>query len=307
MQPLRGLNRRDFILSASAALATGFIGSGEAAPAKGRLDVIGFVKPFQKLSFTEIADVAAEVGWQGIECPVRKGGSIEPPAVEEELPKLVEALRKNGLGLPVIATDIADAADPLTERVLRTAGQLNIRRYRMKHYYYDLDQAIAPQLENFRGRVRDLAQLNAELNVQGTIQNHSGKNYVGAPVWDIWELIRGLNSRHVAVYFDIGHATLEGGYSWPLQAKLVEPLLSVVSVKDFIWKKERAGGAGRDRWKAEWCPVGEGMVQPEFFDFLRETAFRGPISQHFEYPVGSGKEMIQAMKKDFAAVKGWLS
>jgi sugar phosphate isomerase/epimerase len=147
--------------------------------------------------------------------------------------------------------------------------------------------------------LRDLAQLNKELNLQGTIQNHSGNNYVGAPVWDIREMIRGLDSKVMGAYFDIGHATLEGGYSWPIQAKLMEPFLAVVSVKDFRWESKQ-------EWKAEWCPLGEGAVRPPFFGFLKKTSFTGPISMHFEYSFGKGKEMIAAMKKDFAVLRQWL-
>ena len=298
------LNRRNFVMGTAAALAGGVLMPGRAAEPDRRLKVIGFVKPFQKLSYAEIAEISAEIGWDGIECPVRKGGTIEPPAVEEELPKMVEALRKQNLELPVLATDVEEAGDAVSQRVLRTASKLGIRRYRMKHYYYDLGKPIAPQLENFRAKVRDLAQLNRELNVQGTIQNHSGRNYVGAPVWDIWELLRGMKGREVAVYFDIGHATLEGGYSWPIQARLVEGMLGAVSVKDFVWRK--AAGGRQNGWRAEWCPVGEGMVDGRFFDWLKKTDFAGPISQHFEYPMGSGREMIAAMKKDLAAVKEWV-
>ena len=146
-------------------------------PVNSRFPLIGFIKPFQKLSYTEIADTSAEIGWNGIECPVRKGGTIEPPAVEDELPKLVDALKKNQLTLPVIATDVDDARDPLTEKVLRAAAELGILQYRMKHLYYDLNKPIAPQFDSFRPRLRDLAQLNADLKIQGTFQNHSGKNY----------------------------------------------------------------------------------------------------------------------------------
>ena len=307
MQTSLPISRREFLAATSGALAAGLAGSGNAAESPRSLQVIGFVKPFQNLPFEEIAGISAEIGWDGIECPVRKGGVIEPQAAEDELPNLVDALRKNGLDVPVLATDVENATDPVSQRLLQTARKLNIRQYRMKHYYYDLDKPIAPQLENFRAKIRDLAQLNSEQKVQGTIQNHSGRNYVGAPVWDLWELMRELNPKEMALYFDIGHATLEGGYSWPIQARLVEPMLAVVSVKDFLWSRQTTAGAQQRGWKAEWCPLGKGMVQRAFFDWLQKTRFSGPVSQHFEYPVGSGRAMIAAMKKDLAAVQDWLA
>ena len=114
MIPTPTLHRREFILSTVAAVAASV--TSHAQPAR-RIPLIGFIKPFQKLSYAEIADISAEIGWDGIECPLRKGGTIEPPAVEDELPKLVEALKRNQLAIQVIATDVDDARDPLADRL----------------------------------------------------------------------------------------------------------------------------------------------------------------------------------------------
>jgi sugar phosphate isomerase/epimerase len=296
------ISRRHFIATSALALSASSLLSADAPTArtKSRFQLVGFIKPFQKLPYEQIAELVSEVGWNGIECPVRKGGAIEPERAEDELPRLVESLRKRDVDVPVLATDVEDAAQPLTQKVLKTASKLGIRRYRLKHYYYDLNQPITPQLKEFGAKLRDLAQLNKELNVQGGIQNHSGRNYVGAPVWDIWELIRDLDPKFIGIFFDVGHAHVEGGLSWPIEAKLAEPHLSTVSVKDFVWKKSERG------WRNEWCPLGEGMVGRQFFDFLKKTNFAGPVSQHFEYPLGTGKEMIAAMKKELGVLKHWL-
>ncbi|HTD68220.1 MAG TPA: sugar phosphate isomerase/epimerase family protein [Candidatus Limnocylindria bacterium] len=293
-------SRREFIGCSALALATATTLSGAEPPTPARFKIIGFIKPFQKLPFDEIANIAREVGWDGIECPVRKGGAIEPERVEEELPKLTEALRSRKLEMSVICTDVENATDPLAQKVLKTASKLGIQRYRLKHYYYDLAKLIPPQLEIFRARLRGLAQLNKELSLQGSVQNHSGKNYVGAPVWDLWELIRELDPRFMGVFFDIGHATIEGGYSWPVQAKLMETFFSVVSVKDFKWAKGDKG------WRAEWCPLGEGMISRQFFDTLKKSSFNGPITQQFEYPLGTGRELVAALKKDLAVLRNWI-
>ena len=97
-------------------------------------------------------------------------------------------------------------------------------------------------------------------------------------------------------------ATLEGGYSWPIQARLIRPSLAVVSVKDFVWTRN----AATNRWNTDWCPIGEGLVQPEFFKYLKSTRYAGPICQHFEYEIGQGKAMIHALKKDQETLKQWL-
>src|SRR5206468_715729 len=98
----------------------------------------------------------------------------------------------------------------------------------------------------------DLAQLNHSLGIQGAYENHSGADSFGAAIWDVYETIRDLDPAAMGIAFDIGHATIEGGLSWPIQARLAEPRYSVVYVKDFRWEKQSTG------WKSVWCPLGEG-------------------------------------------------
>ena len=293
-------SRREFIGCSALGLAAATLYAAEKPPAR-RFKIIGFIKPFQNLAFDEVADIAREVGWDGIECPVRKDGAIEPARVEEELPKLADALKKRGLELSVISTDVEDATEPLGQRVLQTASKLGIHRYRLKHYYYDLEKPIPPQLDDFRARLRDLAQLNRELKLQGAVQNHSGRNYVGAPVWDLWTMIKDLDPRHMGVCFDIGHATLEGGLSWPIEARLMERQFTAVFVKDFIWQRTDRG------WREQWVPLGDGMVDKAFFEWLKTASFTGPICQHHEYDHGEGKPMIAKMQKDLKVLREWLA
>ena len=269
------------------------------SPAPARWPIIGFTKPFQKIGYERTAEVVAEIGWSGIECPVRKGGQVEPEQVEDELPKLNAALARRGLNIGQITTTIV-RPDALTERVLRAARKLGVRHYRLGYFHYDLRKPIRAQVAEVKASLRDLAQLNAEIGIQGGFQNHSGPNYVGAAVWDLAEVVQDYFPE-LGACFDIGHATVEGGSSWPIEAQLIEPLLSAVYVKDFLWVKEPKG------WAVKWAPLGSGMVSKKFFDWLKTTSFSGPISQHVEYLEGAGPEEIQAMRADCALLKRWLA
>lgn len=293
-------SRRSFLATvAAAALAPRVTSAAESKPAE-RFPLITFSKPFQDVGFERTADIVAEVGWSGIECPVRAKGQVLPEKVEDDLPKLNEALVKRGLTLSLITTDIGKV-DPLAERVLRTAAKLGVKRYRLTFFKYDLTKAIPPQIAEVKARLRDLAALNKELGMKAGFQNHSGATYMGAPIWDIYELVHDIDPEHLGACFDIGHATLEGGTSWPIEAKLMEPFLTCVYVKDFYWEKGAKG------WAAKWGPLGEGMVKKEFFDWLKKSAYTGPISQHCEYLTGDGPEQMAAMKKDCALLKQWLA
>src|SRR5262249_17138029 len=86
------LTRRDFMRHtalAATAVALGVTGGGATAEPSRRNPVAGFTKPFQQLPPEQMADLVAEIGWDGIECPVRAKGQIEPGRVGDELPRLV--------------------------------------------------------------------------------------------------------------------------------------------------------------------------------------------------------------------------
>jgi sugar phosphate isomerase/epimerase len=296
------ISRREFLQRASAAsVAAAVPWNAGAEPPAHRWKLIAFSKPFRTLSYDDTADLVAEVGWDGIECPVRKYEThIVPERVEEELPKMVEALHRRGRELSMITTDITGVG-PRAESVLRTAARLGIRRYRLGELHYTADKPVTEQLASFTARLRDLAQLNHSLGIQGGIQNHSGADYFGAPVWDAFEALRDLRPADMGMAFDIGHAALEGGLSWPIQARLTQPRYSVVYVKDFWWEKQSSG------WKPVWCPLGEGMVSKTFFETLAKSSFDGPLCQHHEYELGKTRaEQVRSYKADLKTLRAWI-
>ena len=68
-----------------------------------------FVKFVQQLSFENLAETFARFGYQGIEATIRPKGIVLPENVKKELPRLVNALRKNDLDNTVMATAVNSA------------------------------------------------------------------------------------------------------------------------------------------------------------------------------------------------------
>lgn len=298
------LNRRRFLQAATSAIALPLASplfGDEPKQGASRFPIIGFTKPFQSLPPRQIAETVATIGWQGIECPIRAKGQIEPARVADELPPLIEALKAVHCEVLLAATDITSISQPHAEKVLRTLSQAGVRRVRLGFWYYQPDQSPAARLAEIGPAVRDIAAACKELGLKAGIQNHSGAKYVGAPVWDIYSLIRDLDPASIGICFDIGHATLEGGLSWPIEAKLMEPFYTAVFVKDFLWTKGLSG------WKDQWCPLGEGMVNRQFFQKLKSSGYAGPICQHHEYELGDHQEMVARMKKDLDVLKSWMN
>jgi len=304
MSSIQPTNRRQFLRHSALATASAALAVPSTSLAQSpvpRFKIIGFTKPFANLNAVETAELVTEVGWDGVDCPVRsKAGQIAPERVEEELPKFVEALKKHGKELPMITTEITKV-DPLAEKVLRTAARLGIKKYRLGFVYYAKNRPIPETLREFGAALKDLAGLNRELGLQGGYQNHSGANYIGAPIWDVWTVIKDLPPEQIGMCFDIAHATIEGGLSWPIEARLMEPFFVAVFLKDFRWGKTAKG------WQPEWCNFGEGAVEKTFLTNLKRSSFTGPLCQHHEYPHGVGAEMIGNFKRDLAKLREWLS
>lgn len=293
--------RRQF-LSTTASLALAGVASANVAVQKKRSNSICvFTKPFNSLSYDQLAKQISDLGFDGIEGPIRSGGHIEPEAVPEELPKLMEALRNHKLGMTVMTSDINDPNDPLTEKTLRVAAENGVRYYRMKYFKYDESKPILPQVTEWNARLRDLAAMNKELGITALYQNHAGRNYFGASLWDLYQGLDGIDPTEVGVAYDIRHASVEGGMSWPVTFQLIRPHVQVVYVKDFQWAEAK---------KPENVPLGTGRVDSSFFRMLAKTNFEGPISLHEEYLDHKDPKLVpthlEAIGRDLATLQSWM-
>ncbi|MEM6914995.1 MAG: sugar phosphate isomerase/epimerase [Verrucomicrobiota bacterium] len=298
--------RRDLLKLAPAAMAfSPFAGSNlfaQEAEEEKRFQFCTFTKPLQHLSYEEMAKEIAAMGFDGIEGPVRPKGHVLPENVEEDLPKMVHALEAEGLKLTLLTSGINEVSEEqYTEKVLRTAAGLGVKRFRMGYYKYDLDKPIAPQLDEFRAQLKDLVALTNEIGIKPVYQNHSGRNYFGGPIWDMAEVFEDFDPAELGVAFDIGHATVEGAKAWPLNFARIQSHVDTIYVKEPGWQNNQL----------QWGGVGEGAVDKAFFTQLKKSDFSGPISLHVEYLGHKDPEIVpavlKAIQKDFATLKELLA
>lgn len=313
----RAFNRRDFVrLVAAAGAGLSFPGVAFGQPSRpsageAERSINVFSKHLQWLDYREMAETAAEIGFDGVDLTVRDGGHVLPENVERDLPRAVEAVRNVGLDVPMITTGITDPDDPLTERVLQTASSLGIRHYRMGYLRYDEDRNIPETLAAYKSQLRDLAALNERYDISAGYQNHAGTQ-VGGPVWDLWPLVEDRDPRWLGIQYDIRHATVEGGTAWPLGLQLLQSHVTTMVIKDFRWTRNG------DAWEIENVPLGEGMVDfARYFALVEQYDIAGPISVHYEYPLGGAehgerqltiaeKQVTAALERDLKTLKAWL-
>jgi len=311
------ISRRTLVAAGAVAGGAALLGKAKAAETKAagpKPKVAIFSKHLLFLHGEELAKGTAEIGFDGIDLAVRKGGHVEPERVRQDLPPLVAILKQHGVEVPMITTDIVDTETPYTEDILKTMAELNIRYYRWGGLKYGGSQTYATQLDAMKPRVAKLAAMNARYKANAMFHTHSGVGVVGASIWDLYILLKDFDPTSVAVNYDIGHATVEGGLGgWINSFNICGPYVRGIAVKDFLWAKNARG-----QWTPAWKPLGEGMVHlPEFFGMVARTNFAGPLQLHFEYPLagadsgktkltGSKEEVFAAMKKDLTQLRSYL-
>jgi len=253
-----------------------------------------FSKHLQWLDYRGMAQAAADAGFDGVELTVRPRGHVLPENAERDLPKAVEETKKAGLDVRCMVVGFNSATDPHADTVLKTAGRLGIRYYRMGPVPYN---ASAPMDENLKSITRQwtaLAELSQKHGLRGLYENHAGANF-GAPVLDLWLVLKEIQTDWLGCQYDIQHAMVEGANAWPIGLRALRPYIGWVIAKDYFWAK-RDG-----RWTVQNCPIGEGTVDfKAFFNLLGEAHQTTPVSQHFEYNLGlpRGGGAVPAAERD---------
>lgn len=262
----------------------------------------------------EVALITKEAGYDGLDINVRPGnqGHVAPDRVKQDLPPFVAAVRKHGVEVSAITPPINDADSPFAEDILATASSLGITHYWWGTWRYNTTQSIAAQLEAIKPKVAKLAALNAKYKMTAMYHTYAG-NAVGTPIWDLLSILKEHDPAHVGFHYDVGHMVREGANGlWALNLRAAGKYVTGVSVKDFIWNKSKDG-----RWRTEWAPLGEGLVQlDEVAKILKEIDFSGPIESQPEYPDGMGgqntltiprERFVTVIKKDQEVLRAALT
>jgi sugar phosphate isomerase/epimerase len=299
------LSRRQFtstLLAASLAPATTRARAQE--PAAAGVAVAGpqspillFSKHLPDLAWGDLGAAVKAAGFDGVDLTVRPAGHVLPERVSDDLPRAVAAIRDAGSMVGMLTTGLTQP-DATARAVMRAARAADVPRLKAGYYRYafaDVKRELSEATAAFRG----LVAMAGEAGVLVAYHNHSG--YVGAPVWDALKMIDGLPATATGLYFDVRHATVEGGEAgWRVAVQLAAPHLRMLAMKDFYWEKARNG-----RWRVVDCPIGEGMVDWKTYRAeLRSARFSGPISLHVEYdpggstPVEKRDRMLEAMVRD---------
>lgn len=267
-----------------------------------------FSKHLQFLNYQDMAEAAAEMGFDGVDLTVRPKGHVLPERVDQDLPKAVEAMRKVGFTPLMMTTAVQDPNNSIDRKLLQSASKLRFQYYRMNWLKYPDGKSMPSTIEHFQQTLKELSLLNKELGLTGCYQNHAGLS-IGSSLWELWQLLKDADQQHMGIQYDIRHGVVEGGLSWQNGLRLIQSHIKTLTVKDFFWQKENG------KWVVQDTSIGEGMVDfKTYFNLLKSYKINVPVSLHMEYPLGGAehgatklscdkKIVFDAMKRDLQKVR----
>ncbi|GIZ10144.1 sugar phosphate isomerase/epimerase [Flavobacterium sp. UMI-01] len=272
------------------------------------LSINVFSKHLQFLDYYQAGEVAAEIGFSGLDLTVRPKGHVLPEAVHTDLPKAMQDIKKAGSHCTMITTAIESVQNPLDVAIIQAAAKEKIGFYRTNWFKYPPNVSMPQALLQYREEIKKLSEFNQQFNIIGCYQNHAGTS-IGASFWEVEAILKNANQTYFGTQYDIRHATVEGGYSWQNGFHLLQSQIKTIVLKDFKWVKKNGV------WSAEDCPIGEGMVDfGSYFKLLKKHGLTPPVSLHLEYDLGGAEKgnqtikidkkiVFDAMKKDLRAVQ----
>lgn len=267
-----------------------------------------FSKHLQFLDLKEAGQIAAELGFEGLDLTVRPKGHILPEHVEADLPSAIQAIKQSGSTCEMITTAISDVDSPYDLKIIKAAAKEGVQFYRANWFKYHQDKSMEESIRIYQQKIQELGEANQQHNIIGCYQNHAGTK-IGASFWEIKHLLEKVNPDYFGTQYDIRHAAVDSGLSWKNGLKLLQSSIKTIVLKDFKWGKVNG------QWKVVNVPIGEGMVDfKSYFKLLKNYGLNPPVSLHLEYPLGGAekgryeittdkKVVFDAMKKDLSAIQ----
>ena len=261
-----------------------------------------FTKPWKDLEISALADLIAELGFNGIELPVRPGFQVEPDTIEETLPLAFEQFQQRGLSIYSVAGD----CDLRTARACANAG-VPVLRTMLK---------ITPE-KSYMEHVNDFRILCQELSeaLEGTettvgLQNHCDE-FVTSAIGLI-HAIDPLPSSQVSAVLDLGHTGLDGELE-EIAIDIAWPRLSLINLKNAVRFEDGKDADGATIWNRTWVPGREGYTS--WKNALAELGRRNyslPICLTCEYKDEarkglSGNDVIPPLKDDLHYLKDLIN
>jgi sugar phosphate isomerase/epimerase len=230
-----------------------------------------FTKPW-RLSLDELGPFVADLGFDGIELPVRPGYPVEPATVDT-LPAAAKVLARSGVKI----LSVAGPTDAATIRACAKAGVPVVRTMASIPKGVSYLQAVDAQRREYDA----LLPLLRSSGVTIGVQNHCDRFVANA--LGLRQLLEGYDPQQVAAVWDAAHEALDGMQP-DLALDAIWPQLCMVNLKNAFWKVQTGPEAESARWTHYWTDGRHGLCEwPRVVGELKARGYQGVLCLTAEY------------------------
>ena len=248
------------------------------------MKIVAFTKSFRDWPVAVVGHRFKQIGLDGMDLTVRRGGHVEPKDAAEGLPLAAKAALEAGTEILILTTEITEPTAE-AEAVLAAAAKLGISHAKLGYYIYKPFGTLAKQMDVVRKQLAVIVKLFKRYGVLPCVHIHSGTDIPSHGTM-LYELIRDFAPDEIGAYVDMLHMVLEGGGDgWRQGLDLLAPWIALVAVKNFAFESgqtrtNRANSAGNTKWCRS--PTGS-RPSPTMSGVLKKIGFNGTYSLHSEY------------------------
>lgn len=248
-----------------------------------------FTKPW-KYPLPELGRFVHDLGFDGVELPVRPGFQVDPDHVS---PGLCDAARVLG----DYGVSVSSIAGPTDERTIEACAEAGVPIIRICVAIPKNCGYLEHEAEVQRGFDRLVPALD-RCGITIGVQNHCDRQVANA--MGVRHLIEQYDARHIAAVWDPAHCALNGEIP-ELAADILWPHLCMVNLKNAFWRRTSNPDADVATYQHLWTSGRQGLCSwPEVTTLLKERGYSGPVCLTAEYSDHQAVDRLIAEDSAFA-------
>ena len=242
-----------------------------------------------KMPARQLGMFVHDLGFDGIELPVRPGYQVEPENVARDLPIVAKQLVECGVC-------IYSVAGPVDEATIAACGEVGVPVIRVMVSVRD--NAYLAAIERVKREYDALVPLLDRCGVTIGVQNHCG-NFVTSAV-GLREIVAQYDPKHVAAVWDVAHCALDGELPG-LALDILWSHLCMVNLKNPVWQRTNGPEAESAEWKVYWTSGRQGLASwPNVAREIQNRDWQGVLCLTAEYSDHSSVDRLIAEDIAFA-------
>ena len=247
-----------------------------------------FTKPWPEKNLTELASFVKELGFDGIELPVRPGYQVSPENMHDTLPRAVKIFQEKDLAIFSVAGTTDNAMD---ERFIQICGQSGVDLIRVMARVDPTKGYLATERE-LQGLYQSMIPHLETHKVRLGIQNHHGY-FVGSAI-GLVHLIDPVKTDYIGHVLDPAHCALAGEPE-DLAIEIAWQRLFMINLKNAFRRRLNGPEANDVEWGVYWTDGKNGVASwDKIVNDLIRRKYTGVICLHAEYSSTDDVEELTA-------------